>query len=540
MSRSYGAVRPKKNLVYAVEDVLTLYDITRNTLTNWIKAGLRPVDDQRPQVFRGAELIRFHAERAFSNRRHLRAGEFKCTRCKSRVVPDIDTVGIDAGHKGRFLARGRCPDCGGQVVRLLDAPTCTAYKSCIETSTSLCTLHEEEELPRAGIGINAQVPCSEPVVWSAENERIIHAYQAYCGKYAVQTRDAHLAAIRAFECHFGLKSFRKVKPDDADRFRQELARRGREDASRSTIRHQASQLALFFKWLVEQDGYRQMNRSIPDYFELSRESAAKALQPADRPVPTMDMLLEVITAMPTQSLMQRRDRAIIAITCLFGTRANATASLHLGDLDEDLSKLRQDATRMRIKNSKSQVTVRFTVDEAFRAPLRVWGDEMRALGLRGDDALFPPDKALENSRQFRLEARAPVAPWSTEEGVRRAFQRGCEAAGVDYINPHAVRHALAALGRSVCRSLTEEQAWSHNLGHADIQVTRSHYAKMTDVQRDKVFAALGNRDQTPEDDKELLLRYHEHLLLPGTPEFERAERLYEKRRKARARSGRDD
>ncbi len=439
-----------------------------------------------------------------------------------------------------FFARASCPECGALIVRLLDAPTCTAHKSCIETSTSLYALHEEEELPQAGIGTNAKVPCSESVVWNAENEHIIHAYQVYCGKYAVQTRDAHLAAIRAFEHHFDLKSFRQVKPDHADRFRQELARHGREKSSRSTIRHQASQVAAFFKWLVDQDGYRQMNYSIPAHFELSRESAAKALQPADRPVPTMEMLLEVITAMRTQSLMQRRDQAVIAITCLFGTRANATASLHLDDLGEDLSKLRQDATRMRIKNSKSQVTVRFPVDEAFREPLRIWVDEMRALGLRGDDALFPPDKALENSRQFRLEAHAPVAPWSTEEGVRRAFQRGCEAAGVDYINPHAVRHALVALSRNLCRSLAEEQTWSHNLGHADIQVTRSHYAKMTDAQRDEVFHTLGNRDQTPEDDKELLLRYHEHLLLPGTPEFERAERLFEKRRKARSKFYRDD
>ena len=49
MSRSYGAVRPKKNLVTSVEDVLTLYDITRNTLTNWVKAGcdLSMINDRK-------------------------------------------------------------------------------------------------------------------------------------------------------------------------------------------------------------------------------------------------------------------------------------------------------------------------------------------------------------------------------------------------------------------------------------------------------------------------------------------------------------
>ena len=59
MSRSYRSVRPRANWVYSVEQVLDAYGICRNTLSNWIKGGLRPLDEERPQLFRGAELKTF-------------------------------------------------------------------------------------------------------------------------------------------------------------------------------------------------------------------------------------------------------------------------------------------------------------------------------------------------------------------------------------------------------------------------------------------------------------------------------------------------
>ena len=526
MNRSYKNARPKRNLVYSVADLLVLYKIGRNTLTNWIKSGLRPVDDKRPQLFRGTELIRFHVDRALSTRCELRSSEFMCMVCKSRVVPDIGAVEINVTKNGKYLASARCPDCGAVVMRLLSVSTCDAYKTCIKTNTSLHSLHEEKEPLPAGIGTNPPISL---VDWNAENERILHDYRIFCGKDAAHTQDARFASIRDFEAFVGTLSFRLVKPKHADRYRNELARRGQKTSSRSSITHRASHLAQFFDWLVKQEGYRQMNHSLAGYFQLSRNDRALAIQPKARSVPTIMELDQIVRAMPANTLMQRRDRAIVATSCVFGTRVDATASLLVVDVELESRQLRQDATHVRVKNRKSQITVCFPIGGVFWHVLEDWIEELRALGLKDDDALFPPDADLLGFRAFMLENRAPIAPWSTDEGVRRAFRRGSKAAELPYANPHSIRHALAEFGRQVFRSVDEEMAWSHNLGHESPQTTRNHYAKMTDDHRDEIFTTLGRRDPTPEEEKDLLLRYHAHELNPGTPEFEQAHRLWQGR-----------
>jgi integrase len=268
---------------------------------------------------------------------------------------------------------------------------------------------------------------------------------------------------------------------------------------------------------------------------LARRESAQALQPAPNRVPSLDELRAIVEAMPARTLINRRDRAIVAASCLFGTRASATASLHVGDVDLDTRHVRQDATRVRVKNSKSQVTKWFPIDEPFEGIVRAWVTELLELGCQSSDALFPPDVVLATPKQLTNAARQPVLPWSTEEGVRRAFGRGCDVVGRAYINPHAVRHMLAALGRERCRTVEEEQAWAHNLGHADLSITRNHYAKMTNDRRDVLFETLSNRDPLDEEDKDLLLRFHEHQLDRGTPEFERAERLHWQRGERRKR-----
>ena len=48
--------------LYSSDDVIKLYDISRNTLTNWIADGL-PFIAAGIRLFRGKELNAFHARR---------------------------------------------------------------------------------------------------------------------------------------------------------------------------------------------------------------------------------------------------------------------------------------------------------------------------------------------------------------------------------------------------------------------------------------------------------------------------------------------
>ncbi len=87
MNRSYKNVKPKIHRVYSVDDVLSLYGICRNTLSNWERFGLRSTGGKGPRLYRGAELKRFHDARKLRVKGELKLGEFKCLGCGAAVCP---------------------------------------------------------------------------------------------------------------------------------------------------------------------------------------------------------------------------------------------------------------------------------------------------------------------------------------------------------------------------------------------------------------------------------------------------------------------
>lgn len=534
MSRSYKGVRLKANRVYSGEETMAAYGICRNTLSNWIAKGLRPVDRHHPQLFVGAELIWFHRQRRLDNKRALRLGEFKCFGKKLRFFPDPSTLVFEIMPSGSRCVRGQCTECGRSHPKLVGETEWDVLQQCFETNSNPGLIDEGTGAAPGGIGKEGQQECPD---WTPENERLLYAFQRYLNRFDPKTVDAILASVRHFERFLRRKPFALISVTDVDDWRQHVNERGSEGTdghlSRSTITHRASHLRGFLRWLVKQDGYRRLNQMLFDYAILPKSQTADALQPGPRPYPTTAEILTILDAMPVGTRVERRDRAIVAASYLFGTRSNTTASLRLGDVDVRERMARVDATKVRAKNSKSQTIAWFPVDQQVEAILIAWIEEMKALGGMPENALFPPDAALQMSTRLVRIAGKPIVAWETDAGVRRAFHRGCAAAGLPYFNPHSFKHHLKSVRDAFCRTPVQRAAWSYNLGHENEQITETHYAKMTSEQRDSIFAAIRQGNTETEDEKDLLLAYHEHQLIPGTPEFARAEALYEARRQRR-------
>ncbi|GGE15275.1 hypothetical protein GCM10011360_00120 [Primorskyibacter flagellatus] len=136
MSRSYRNVRTHDTMVYSVDDVQALFGVHRNTVSNWVVSGLKPSDDSLPQRFRGAELKRFHADRAERARRNLRLGEFKCIACGNAVFPELGTLSLTRKEGHVSLASATCCDCGASLFKLLGATECDYLQECLDTNTS--------------------------------------------------------------------------------------------------------------------------------------------------------------------------------------------------------------------------------------------------------------------------------------------------------------------------------------------------------------------------------------------------------------------
>jgi excisionase family DNA binding protein len=72
---------------YTVEEIATLYRVHRNTVRQWIKAGLPAVDQRRPVLVLGSALAEFLRVRRTENKRPCKPGEIYCMRCREPRSP---------------------------------------------------------------------------------------------------------------------------------------------------------------------------------------------------------------------------------------------------------------------------------------------------------------------------------------------------------------------------------------------------------------------------------------------------------------------
>lgn len=106
--------------LYSSDDVIKLYQISRNTLTNWIADGLALIDAE-PRLFRGSDLNAFHSRRrekaAGQPLGQFRANCFACKRSHSLLEGEIS---ISPGRTGEIFRVSRtCPDTGARANRFV-------------------------------------------------------------------------------------------------------------------------------------------------------------------------------------------------------------------------------------------------------------------------------------------------------------------------------------------------------------------------------------------------------------------------------------
>lgn len=130
-----------------------------------------------------------------------------------------------------------------------------------------------------------------------------------------------------------------------------------------------------------------------------------------------------------------------------------------------------------------------------------------------------------------ISGRDAIEPMRTSSAVTNAFQAASALGNVSY-TPHSARHYLAALGRQICRTPRSRKAWSLNLGHKNEEFTERYYGLMTDELRQHEIVDLQSDRVFSDEEKDLMLDYHQHRLHPGTTEFEMAKKLILKRESA--------
>jgi len=286
--------------------------------------------------------------------------------------------------------------------------------------------------------------------------------------------DAVAKALSQFEAATDFKDFRKFHRAQAKAFKRKLdtqqnVRTGK-PLARATVHSTLSALKAFFIWLAGQPGYKsKIAYADADYFNLSEKDVRIAKATRQKPAPTLDQVHHVLTSMPADSDIEKRNRALIAFAILTGARDGALASLQLKHVNLAEGVVYQDARDVRTKASKSFSTWFFPVGGDALQIVTDWCQYLRENLFWGvGDALFPKTQiGLGETGGFQAIGLCREG-WSNAGPIRKIFREAFEAAGLPYFNPHSFRNTLGQLGERTCTTPEAFKAWSQNLGHEGV------------------------------------------------------------------------
>ena len=90
-------VRPKPTAVklhysYSASELARCCDVHKNTVRNWQRKGLEPIDEARPVLFQGATVRAFLSRRKASRKRPCPPGTIYCLKCREPRRPALGMV----------------------------------------------------------------------------------------------------------------------------------------------------------------------------------------------------------------------------------------------------------------------------------------------------------------------------------------------------------------------------------------------------------------------------------------------------------------
>lgn len=345
-----------------------------------------------------------------------------------------------------------------------------------------------------------------------ENERVKRVYLDRLREaegYSERTIDGVARALARFEAYTGYKDFRTFRPEQAKGFKAHL-RQPRPSTGKmpsvSTMYAALAPLSAFFKWLSERTGYRRLTYSDADYFNLTDNEVRVARAKREAVFPSLLQIDRILELMPAETDIERRDRALIALTILTGARDAALASARVKHINLAEGTFFQDAREVNTKRRKTFTSWFFPVGERPLTILREWVAFLRTERLWGDDdPLFPRTKVARAAEGEFASAGLTRTFWTNAQPIRVVFRAAFEAAGLPYFNPHSFRNTLAQLGEKVCRTPEEMKAWSQNLGHEKVLTTLTSYGTVAPIRQAELIRALGEDRPRLDDDAEAQL-----------------------------------
>jgi site-specific recombinase XerC len=290
-----------------------------------------------------------------------------------------------------------------------------------------------------------------------KNERIKREYFVWleeAKRMNPSSVDQVAAAIAQFEDTTGHRDFAAFHFEQARKFKRVLVESTNPATgvglAKATIYSRLMAVKAFFVWLAGQSGYKsRLTYSDMDYFNPSNNDGRIARAIRERPAPTLEQIRHALSAMPAESDIERRDRAVIAFAILSGARDDAIASMLVRHVDLDRRTVFHDARGVRTKNRKTFTSTFFPVGTDIESIVAEW------ISFLTKERLYGPDEPLFPSTSSRLEQQGSSnrPAWTASAGATRppfgaSFVKRSSASACRTSTPTASGRPSVRLARS--------------------------------------------------------------------------------------------
>ena len=312
--------------------------------------------------------------------------------------------------------------------------------------------------------------------------------------------DKVAASISTYEQFLKGKDFRAFHIEQARGFKRYLTalRNDRNGAplSGSTIGGVLRDIKAFYSWLCDQTGYKsKLTRSDVDYLTPDKKSDHARRSSLFKPHPSPEQARHVLSKMPMETVIERRDRALFAFLFLTASREGAAITIQIGHVDLANRCVQFDGRSVNTKFGKSFTTAFYPIGVEFETILQDWVTELKHDHLFSNyDPLFPKTKVgVGRSRQFEALGIEREA-WRSASSVDKIFKSAFERAGLPPYSPHRVRDCIVELANAHCKTPEDFKAWSQNMGHDDVLTTFRSYGSLSAGRQVELMRRFGDCD----------------------------------------------
>lgn len=262
-----------------------------------------------------------------------------------------------------------------------------------------------------------------------------------------------------------------------------------------TLQH----LKVFFGWLCKQTGYKsKINQTSIDYLNLTRKEVRKATQPKDKLSPTLDEIKTTIEAISGKTEIEIRDKALISLIFLTGSRISAVITLPMKSFDKKNLIIHQDPS-LGVMTKFSKKFISALIPFSYKEPIKYfleWFDYLeKQRKFKADDPIFPATKKEKKKGNISYYSSGKVEPifWKDSSSPREIFKKRFEQAGIKYYHPHTLRHLWVKEISKIPLTEAQKKALSQSLGHENVGTTFGAYGHVQ-ITNDRQIEIIRNID----------------------------------------------